>query len=182
MRRSAEEYLQGLKDNHLIKSAKLEYDSRTFLQQQLADFQLDDTLDVLQGCTIGLVSESDTNPIRIGLVIGRTRPRKFWPVRMVNWFRLVNWCPIGRSASSSDRIKRDRTILRTWVDTCRPIKFKAFLINKRPSNAKKLFFRQKITILYENKRRKKDFYKKNVHLPPTKNPTFFSALARRVHD
>ena len=93
-----------------------------------------------QGCTIGLVSESDTDPIRIGLVIGRTRPRKFWPVRLVNWFRLVNWYPIGRSASSSDRIKRDRTILRTWVDTCRPIKFKAFLINKRPSNAQKLFF------------------------------------------
>ena len=93
-----------------------------------------------QGCTIGLVSESDTNPIRIGLVIGRTRPRKFWPVRLVNWFQLVNWYPIGRSASSSDRIKRDRTIPRTWVDKCRPIKFQAFLINKRPSNAQKLFF------------------------------------------
>jgi len=47
MLRTGEEYLQGLKDNHLIKTAKLEYELRTILQQQLADFQLDDTLEIL---------------------------------------------------------------------------------------------------------------------------------------
>ncbi|CAG5089764.1 Oidioi.mRNA.OKI2018_I69.PAR.g12341.t1.cds [Oikopleura dioica] len=52
MRRGAAEYLQGLQDNHLIKASKLEYDSRTFLQQQLADFQLDDALEEIgeSGC------------------------------------------------------------------------------------------------------------------------------------